>query len=161
MRFDYSVTIRRPAPAVFAMLADVQDWGKEERAALVPVMEKITSGPTRVGTRWHEVVQLAPHVTMTVWSEVVAIEQDRLLDERFWSWWMRGRLEYTMTPVDGGTVLRQRERLEPRGPFRLVDGFIARQLGPAIEARLGAIGHMLEAAGATAAARLTPDACVP
>ena len=60
MRFDYSVTIRRPPPAVFAMLADVQDWGKEERAALVPVMEKITPGPTRVGTRWHEVIQLAP-----------------------------------------------------------------------------------------------------
>jgi hypothetical protein len=146
MRFDYSVIIRRPPPAVFAMLADVQDWGKEERAALVPVMEKITPGPTRVGTRWHEVVQLAPHLTMTVWSEIVAIEQDRLLDERFWAWWMRGRLEYTMTPTDGGTVLRQRERLEPRGPFRLVDGFIARQLGPAIEARLEAIGRMLEAA---------------
>jgi hypothetical protein len=59
---------------------------------------------------------------------------------------MRGRLEYTMTPTDGGTVLRQRERLEPRGPFRLVDGFIARQLGPAIEARLRAISRMLEEA---------------
>ena len=128
------------------MLADVQDWGKDERAALVPVMEKITPGPTRVGTRWHEVIQLAPHVTMTVWSEVVAIEQDRLLDERFWAWWMRGRLEYTMTPTDGGTVLRQRERLEPRGPFRLIDGLIARQLGPAIETRLRAIGRMLEEA---------------
>jgi len=147
MHFDYSVTIRRPRPAVFAMLADVQEWGKKERAALVPVMEKITPGPTRVGTRWHEVIQLAPHITMTVWSEVVAIESDRLLDERFWSWWMRGRLEYTMTPTDGGTVLRQRERLDPRGPFRLVDGYIARQLGPAIEARLEAIGRMLEAAG--------------
>jgi hypothetical protein len=149
MRFDYSVTIRRAPPAVFAMLADVQDWGKEERAALVPVMEKITPGPTRVGTRWHEVIQLAPHLTMTVWSEVVAIERDRLLDERFWAWWMRGRLEYTMTPTDGGTVLRQRERLEPRGPFRLVDGFIARQLGPAIEARLEAIGRMLEEAASS------------
>jgi hypothetical protein len=146
MRFDYSVTIRRPPRAVFAMLADVQDWGKEERAALVPVMEKTTPGPTRVGTRWHEVIQLAPHLTMTVWSEVVAIEQDRLLDERFWAWWMRGRLLYTMTPIDGGTVLRQRERLEPRGPLRLIDAFLARRLGPAIEARLRAIGGMLQAA---------------
>ncbi len=145
MRFDYSVTIRRPPRAVFAMLADVQDWGKAERAALVPVMETVTPGPTRVGTRWHEVIRLAPHITMTVWSEVVGIEQDCLLDERFWAWWMRGRLEYTVTPTDGGAVLRQRERLEPRGPFRLVDTLIARQLGPAIEGRLRAIARMLEA----------------
>lgn len=147
MRFDYSVTIHRPPSAVYAMLADIQDWGKEERVALVPVMEKVTPGPTRVGTRWHEVIALAPHVTMTVWSEVVALELDHLLDERFWAWWMRGRLEYTMTPVDGATILRQRERLEPRGPFRLIDGLIARRLGPAIEARLEAIARMLDAAG--------------
>ena len=146
MRFDYSVTIRRPPSAVFAMLADIQDWGREERAALVPVMDKVTPGETGVGTRWHEVIQLAPHLTMTVWSEVVAIEPGRLLDERFWAWWMRGRLEYTMTPAEGGTVLRQRERLEPRGPFRLVEHLIERQLGPAIENRLQDIGRMLEAA---------------
>jgi len=144
MYFDVNVTIRRPPSAVFAMLIDVQDYGKQERAARVPVMEKVTPGPTRVGTRWREVIRLAPRVTFTIWSEVVAIEQDRLLDERFRSWWMRGRLEYTMTASDGGTVLRQRERLEGRGPFRLADGFIARQLGPNIEARLDGIRRLLE-----------------
>lgn len=144
MYFDVNVTIRRPPSAVFAMLIDVQDYGKQERAARVPVMEKVTPGPTRVGTRWREVIRLAPRVTFTIWSEVVAIEQDRLLDERFRSWWMHGRLEYTMTASDGGTVLRQRERLEGRGPFRLADGFIARQLGPNIEARLDGIRRLLE-----------------
>jgi hypothetical protein len=143
--FDCSVTINRPSSAVFALLADVQDYGKQERAARVPVMEKVTPGPTRVGTRWHEVIRVAPHATFAIWSEVVAIEQDCLLDERFWSWWFRGRLEYTVTPTDGGTVLRQRERLEPRGPFRLADGFIARQLGPNIEWRLREIRRLLEA----------------
>jgi hypothetical protein len=33
------------------------------------------------------------------------------------------------------------------GPFRLIDGLIARRLRPAIEARLEAIARMLDAAG--------------
>jgi hypothetical protein len=145
MRFDLSVTIQRPPDEVFAFMADAQNYGDHGPDSRVPVFEKITPGPTRVGTRWHEVVQLAPGVRMTAWSEVTTYEPSRRFEESFRASWMRGRLEYSVAPCGEGSTLRQREVLKPRGPLRCFDRPIARMLRPNLLARLEAIRDMLEA----------------
>lgn len=70
MEFDLSVRIGRPPEAVYAMLADIQQY--VDPAPVVPEMEKIPPGPIAVGTRWREIVRLLPGVTITMWTEVLA-----------------------------------------------------------------------------------------
>lgn len=67
MDYDLSVTICRPPDVVYATLADIQRY--VQPGSPVPEMEKIPPGPTTVGTRWREVIRLAPFLTMTIWSE--------------------------------------------------------------------------------------------
>ncbi len=148
--FDLSVTIRRPVHVVYAFLADIQDHLDRSPSSPVPELEKIPPGPTVVGTRWREVVRMAPGIRMTVWSEATAVEPDRRLTLAFTSAWMRGTLDYTVAATDDGTLLRQQETLTPKGILRLIDRPIAAMLGRAIVARLEDIRTLLEAdAGAT------------
>lgn len=144
MQFDLSVKIRRTPTEALAFMADIQRYNDDGTGSRVPVMEKIPAGPTRVGTRWREVVRVAPFLRMTIWSEVTAYEPARRLAESFRSSWMSGVLEYTVEPTADGTLLRQRETLTPRGPLRLLDGLIARPLRPNLVGRLEEIRALLE-----------------
>lgn len=119
MHFDGSVLVGAPPAAVFALLADVQDHAVGPGSPVV-AMEKLPPGPTRVGTRWREVVSLAPGLTLEIWSEVTRLEPDRCLEERFWGAGMRGSLTYTLTPSRRGCLLRQQESMRTEGPLRLV-----------------------------------------
>jgi hypothetical protein len=141
--FDLLVTVRRRPDEVIAFMADVQRYG--DHSPRVPEMEKIPAGPTCVGTRWREVVRLGPGLRMTVWSTATAYEPGRLLQLSFHASWMSGWLAYTVTPVPGGTLFRQRETLTPKGPLRLFDSQIGRMLGPSLIARLEAIRDQLDA----------------
>jgi uncharacterized protein YndB with AHSA1/START domain len=143
--FDLAVTIRRPPAVVFALLLDVGDYGDRSPSALVPVMEKIPSGPTRPGTLWHEVVRIGPGMRMTIWSEVLEVEPDRRLRERYWSSWMTGMLDYALDPTADGTVLHLHKTLVPKGQLRVFDRPIAAMLGPKELWRLEAIRDLLEA----------------
>jgi hypothetical protein len=149
--FDLAITVRRPPPDVLAFFLDLQDHLDDSPSSPVPELEKIPAGPTRVGTRWREVVKLAPGVRMTVWSTATAIEPDRRLAETFTSSWMHGTLEYTVSPTGNGTLLHQRETLTPKGPLRLLDRPIAAMLRPALVQRLEDVRDVLEAEGAQAA----------
>ena len=143
MEYDLSVTIGRPPEAVWSVLTEIQDY-IHAPGSPVPEMEKIPSGPTKVGTRWREVVRLAPGVTMTMWSQVIAIEPNHRLEESFRGPWMSGVLRYTIAPRDGGSVLRQRETVTPHGPLRLVAPLMDRMLGPRLVVRLQDIRTLLE-----------------
>lgn len=145
MDFDVTVAVRRPPSTVFRFLSELQEFHDADARSLVPVYEKSPPGPTTIGTSWREVVRLGPGLRMLIVSTVIAIEPDRLLDMRFRSWWMRGRLAYLITPTADGCTLRQRERLLPRGPFRWFDGRIAAMLGPKVSWRLEAIRDKLDA----------------
>ena len=143
MEYDLSVTIRRPPERVFAFLEDVQDDAAGPGSP-VAEMEKIPPGPTGVGTRWREVVRVAPLVRWTIWSEVTAFEPGRVLEETFRGPFMSGWIRYEVEPAGGGTVLRQLETYSPRGPMRLLGARLGRMLGSRIEARLKAIRDGLE-----------------
>ena len=160
MDFDLAITIRRPPAVVLAFFIDIQDRLDPSPSSPVPELEKVPAGPTTVGTRWREVVKLAPGVRMTVWSTVTAIEPGRLLAETFTSAWMHGTLEYTVSPTGNGTLLRQRETLTPKGPLRLFDRPIAAMLRPALVKRLEDVRDLLEAGAeeAAGAARTAMDA---
>lgn len=149
MNFDIAVKVRRPPAVVLAFFVDIQDHVDPSPSSPVPELEKIPAGPTVVGTRWREVVRMAPGVRMTVWSEVAALEPDRRMTETFWSSWMRGTLDYTVAADGDGTLLRQRETLTPKGPLRLFDRPIAAMLRPAVTRRLADIRDLLEADAAT------------
>jgi hypothetical protein len=142
MDYDLSVTIRRPPDVVYAVLADIQRYIAP--GSPVPVMEKIPPGPTTVGTRWREVIRLGPFLTMTMWSEVTAIEPDRRLEERFRGPWITGRLVYSIEPDEAGCVLRQRQTITPHGPLRLVAGLMDKMFRPRVTARLESIRVGLE-----------------
>jgi len=142
--YDLSVTIRRPPDVVYAALADIQR--SIDPGSPVPEMEKIPAGPTRVGTRWREVIRLGRLLTMTMWSEVTAIEPDRRLEERFRGPWITGRLVYSIAPRDQGCMLRQQQTVTPHGPLRLVAGLMNRMFRPRVAARLEAIREGLERA---------------
>ena len=142
MDVDISVTIRRSPDVVYAVLADIQRYVSP--GSPVPEMEKFPPGPTAVATRWREVVRVAPFLTMTIWSEVTAIEPDRRLEERFRGPGMTGSLVYTIEPNEGGCVLRQQQTVTPHGPLRLVAGRMDRMFRSRVTARLEAIRDGIE-----------------
>jgi hypothetical protein len=144
MDFDLAIPIKRAPDEVFRFLADIQRYGDHRPGSRVPVMDKVTPGPTRVGTRWHEVVRLAPRLHMTVWSWVTEYEPPRRMLESFRSSWMRGWIEYRVEPTEAGAILHHRESLIPRGPLRWLDRPIARMLRPNLVARLQSIRGLLE-----------------
>lgn len=148
MEVDLAVSIRKPPAVVFAFLADVQDHVDEAPRSIVPELEKVTPGPTRVGTRWREVVRAPPGPRFTIWSQATPVEPDRRLAESFAAAWMRGTLEYTVTPTAEGCLLRQRQVVTPRGPFRILQPLLGRLFRARVAARLDGIAEHLEAAAA-------------
>ena len=142
MEFDESVLIARPATDVFAFLADVQE--ALEPGSPVLEMEKLPPGPTRLGTRWREVVRLSPWHTMTIWSEVTAVEPDRFLAVRFRGGSMEGTLTYEITPGDGVTTLRQQQTLVGAGWLRPLGWLMRRMFWPRVHDRLIGIRDDLE-----------------
>jgi hypothetical protein len=155
MEYDLSVTIHRPPDAIWAFLTEIQEY-IHAPGSPVPEMEKIPGGPTKLGTRWREVVRLAPGVTMTMWSQVTAIEPRRRLEESFRGPWMSGVLRYTIEPRDGGSLLRQRETITPHGPLRLLAPMLDRMLGPRLVTRLQDISRLLEGEAPVEAAVAAP-----
>jgi Polyketide cyclase / dehydrase and lipid transport len=108
-------------------------------------MVKEPSGPTTVGTVWHEAVRLAPGLWLHVDSVVTEAQQPYRLGMRFRSLWFTGSLTYEIEPAGGGSVLRQREELLPRRLLRPFRGVIEQQLRPRLRQRLGDIKSVLEA----------------
>ncbi len=81
-------------------------------------MAKTPSGPTVVGTCWHEQVRIMPGCWLHIESVVAHIAEPSLLGMDFRSRWFAGHLTYEIEAEAGGSLLRQRETLQPRGPGR-------------------------------------------
>jgi len=74
-------------------------------------VEKISSGPVEVGTRF-QASETVPS-GFTSYSEITALEAPRHIAWKAWMpKMMRTEWEYTLTPVDGGTRLVQRARFD-------------------------------------------------
>lgn len=145
---DLAITIRRPPRAVFDLLADIQDVEPIPRGADIE-MRKDPPGPTRVGTRWHERVRLAPGCWLSVESVVTELREPAVLGMEFRSRPWRGHLTYEIEAVPGGrSVLHHRETLKLRRPLRLLTALIGRQLEAHVAQRLRDIRDVLEVGSA-------------
>ncbi|MBN1247267.1 MAG: SRPBCC family protein [Anaerolineae bacterium] len=135
MYFELSVSIERPPSEVFAFLRDKDSYPQPPDSPVL-ALDKTTSGPVGVGTCYREVVQMLPFVRGEIVSEITRYEPNRFLEERFAGAGMRGYLAYEFVPTDGGTLLIQRETVEPLGLLKLVAPVMAWMLGRRLRQRL-------------------------
>ena len=143
MTFDLSVEIRRPPAAVFALLADIQDFEPIPRDAVVKLVKE-PSGPTAVGTLWHEKVKLAPCIWLHVENLVSEVDAPHRLTIDAHNSWMTAHLTYQNEPVAGGSVQRQHETLRLWAPPRWLGPYVERGLRPRLHQRLSDIKTILE-----------------
>jgi hypothetical protein len=141
--FDLSVAIRRPPPAVFALLADIQDAEPIPRSEAIR-MVKEPAGPTAAGTRWHEWVRVAPGCWLHTESVVSDVREPYQLGMDFRSLWFTGHLAYDIEPAAGGSILHNRETVRLRALLRWLGPFVERTMRPRLLERLADIGAILE-----------------
>ncbi len=125
MYFELSVRIQRPPFDVFRFLRD-KDRYPQEPGSPVLVLDKITTGDARVGTRYREVVQMAPLVHGEFLSAITRYEPPHFLEEDFEGAGMRGHLAYELVSDQEGTLLIQRETLDLLG-LRKIAGVVQRR----------------------------------
>ena len=128
---------------MFAFLADIQEAEPIPRRAAVK-MVKEPSGPTAVGTRWHERVRLVPGLWLHIESVVTEIAEPSRLGMDFHSNWFTGHLTYVIQADAGASLLRQHETLHPHGPLLWLERIIEPYLGRQLVRRLQDIQQLLE-----------------
>lgn len=143
MDFEFTAVIHCPLANVFELFRDVDQYNEHEGSP-VPVLDKITDGPVRVGTRYREVVKMLPFVTMTILSEITHYESERRLASRWWSNVMEGRLAYEFEPAYGGVRVVQKMSLNPKGMLRVFSPLIKVMFSRAAAQRLAWIKAFLE-----------------
>lgn len=141
--FDLAVAIRCPPSAVFALLADIQDAEPIPRSATVRMVKEPT-GPTTIGTRWHEWVKVAPRCWLHIESVVSDVNKPYQLGMDFHSLWLTGHLTYDIEPAADGSILHHRETVRPRALMRWLSPFVERSMRPRLMQRLADIKAVLE-----------------
>lgn len=141
--FDLSLAIRRPPGAVFALLADIQDFEPIPRSAVVR-MVKEPAGPTAPGTRWHERVRVARGCWLRVENVVSEVEEPKRLGIDFDAKFFSGHLTYEIEPTAGGSVLHNREILRSHPLLRWLSPLIERRLRRRMIERLEDMRTILE-----------------
>ncbi len=95
-------------------------------------MVKEPSGRTALGTRWHEQVRMVPGLWLYIESVVTEVAEPSRLGMDFHSGWFAGHLTYEIQADAGGSLLRQQETLQPRGPVlwleKIIEPYLRRQL---------------------------------
>ncbi|MGS2808494.1 SRPBCC family protein [Nocardia sp. MW-W600-9] len=148
--FDLAVVIRRSPAAVFAFLADIQDFEPIPRRATVRLVKEPV-GPTTPGTRWHEWVTVARGCRLHIENAVSEVWEPHRLRIEFHSAWFAGHLTYDLEPTAEGTILHHRETLRPRTLLRWLTPWIERRLRPHLVERLADIKTILEESATGAA----------
>ena len=143
MNFEFRAVIACPLAEVFAFFRDMDQQARQEDS-VVPVYDKVTPGPTGVGTRYREVVRLLPGLTAEIRSEITAFEPERHLAYRFSGLGMDGVLNYYLEATELGTLVVQRQSLYPRGLLKLFNPLIEAAFSRAAGGRLQGIKALLE-----------------
>jgi len=139
----FSVFIDKPPADVFHFLRN-KDSHKQESESPVLLLEKTTEGPVGSGTRYREVVQMAPFVRCEILSEVTRYEEYSVLEEAWAGGGMRGLLTYFFQPAGQGTQLVQHVQIKTHWLMRLFERVIAKMYARAARYRLDCIKVILE-----------------
>ena len=139
---SFSVRINRSPEQVFAVLTDFERylarWAKGPVAA-----RKLTAGPG-VGTRFTVTAKIGPFTVSSPY-EVKSWEPPC----RFGGSGIAGPVafdeQYVLRTVSTGTELTQSMTARPRGPFRIVEPVVRRQLSRLIPGDLQRLRELVEA----------------
>jgi Polyketide cyclase / dehydrase and lipid transport len=131
LRGEHSVTINRPAPVIFDVIADGTrnaTW----RQSVIDV--SLHSGAGGVGTVWREVVHGPAGKAADADYRVTTHERPSAYGFEIIAGPVRGTGLYTLTAGDDGeTVVRFDITLKPRGAMRLLTGFVLRRVVDEVE----------------------------
>lgn len=143
MRHEFRIRIDKPPADVFHFLCDKDSYRQQEESPVL-LLEKTTPGAIGVGTRYCEVVQMAPFVKSEMLSEITGFEPDSVLEERWAGGGMKGVLAYSFRPAGQGTELVQHVVIETHWLLRPFDAVISRMYARAARYRLDCIKAILE-----------------
>lgn len=142
-KIERSIVIGRPVNEVWDF---VQDTSKDAlwQTTLVE-SELLTEGPKRVGTQVQEVRRfLGVQIPMTL--ELTEFEPERKSSLKAVAGGIPLSGSYLLEPFDGGTKLTVTGQLEAHRLFKLAEPVFARMTSRELEASLGHLKDLLEAA---------------
>lgn len=143
MLHKFRVLIDKPPSDVFCFLSNKHTY-KQESNSPVLLLEKTTNGPVGVGTRYREVVQMAPFIKSEILSEITRLEPYSVLEEIWFGGGMKGTLTYFFNITGQGTELMQHVEIETHWLLKLFDPVIAKLYAKAAQYRLDCIKAILE-----------------
>jgi len=142
IEFDSQIGIERAPAPIFAVLADFERY--LARWAKGPVAARRTTGDGGVGTRYTVVARIGLLKARSPY-EVQVCEPPVRFGGSGVAGPVRFHEEYLLTEHGSVTLLTQSITARPRGPFRLVEGPLRRQLRSLIQADLGRLKALVEA----------------
>ncbi|HEY3213646.1 MAG TPA: SRPBCC family protein [Actinomycetota bacterium] len=142
--FENTVTIERPAEAVFAFLADFENVPTWNYA--IEETTKTSRGPVGVGTRYRQIRSIPRRSEEGF--EVTVFEPMSRLAIQGQIGPFRTRASYELTPMAGGTRLTNKVNLEPTsGVLRLAAPLAVPRVKAAVAQNLGKLKQVLEGDG--------------
>ena len=149
VRIEEHATINRPIDEVFAYASDIErqaDW-----VSTLSESVKTTSGPTKVGTTYRQVVKFLGR-RMEIENEVTAYQPPTVFAFRGKSGPIQMEMRFTLTSAGPETTeVTQVADGESGGLFKLADPILARTMKKQFAADLEGLKTMLESGIATEA----------
>ena len=142
IEFDTTVRIDRGRERVFRFLADFE--ANLARWAKGPVAATRASGDGRAGSRYVVTARVGPAKVRSPY-EVTGYDPPARFAGSGTAGPVRFSEEYYLAEDGQATVLTQSIRATPRGPFRLAEGPLRRQLRQLIASDLGRLKDLVEA----------------
>jgi len=141
--FCSSINIGRSREAVFHLLANV-DRVQQAEGSPVRALDRMTSGPPGLGSKYREVVRMLPFYQGEFLSQITAFEPPSLLEMVWTGPAMTGRDRYELTETQDGTKLIHQKWVSCPGLLRIMEPLMRKALFPRLEGRLDAIKRGLE-----------------
>jgi uncharacterized membrane protein len=140
MRFSNTITIDRPASAVFAYLAELENLPRWNYA--ISETRKLSEGPTGVGSRYLQVRTLPRPSEETL--EITGFEPDRRLAVRGAFGPLSGEATYVLEPAGAATSLTNAMDLDAKGALSLVAPLATARVRAAVAENLTRLKEILE-----------------
>jgi uncharacterized membrane protein len=140
MRFSNTITIDRPASAVFAYLAELENLPRWNYA--ISETRKLSEGPTGVGSRYLQVRTLPRPSEETL--EITGFEPDRRLAVRGAFGPLSGEATYVLEPAGGATSLTNAMDRDAKGALSLVAPLATARVRAAVAENLTRLKEILE-----------------
>ena len=143
MLHEFRIQIGKPPADVFHFLCG-KDSYEQQKGSPVLLLGKTTPGPIGVGTRYREVVQMAPFIKAEILSEITKFEPNTVLEERWAGGGMKGILTYSFHPAGQGMELVQCLNIETHWLLKPFDAMTSREYARAARYRLDCVKAILE-----------------